>query len=58
MSDSHFYSYIHGEIGKARTQRDLAVAQLILGAADALVRWLEGRLARGPTPDGEQTHGS
>lgn len=40
MDSLHYYGYIQGEIGKARTQRDLAVAQLTLGAADALAGYL------------------
>ena len=35
-----YYEYIHHEIGRARAERDLAVAQLILDAADRLVRYL------------------
>jgi len=42
-----YYGYIHGEIGKARTRRDLAVAQLILAAADTLARYVATVVVRG-----------
>lgn len=36
----HYSSYLHGEIARARAERDLAVAKLILDATERLVRWL------------------
>ena len=36
----HYSSYLHGEIARARAERDLAVAKLILDAAERLVRFL------------------